>query len=331
MRAVARATSIRLDNYITKELKWLREAYPTSPTLMRIREEAQQAREKVGGAESARDFIKKLHQQNLANLKPLHRAVENAIASQPGVHAEVSRSWLSKENLSPAVERTFFDLKEDLVQTRDVLKNRWKAAPANSDDKCRFCHEERETVDHILSMCPKLSFVDYKERHDQVARQVAKVVLEKFGIPWKREYWTTPLPKTFRLIRDGKEGVLFWDPKVRTVHKMEHNHPDMIIQLPEGPVVILEFSVCRDAGVVERAQQKERRYRQLAEDWAQKHGVHPTVLPLVVGTRGVVPKRTVESLGTLKRWGFDVAISRLQKAAVIGSVKIVWKTLQSSG
>ena len=115
------------------------------------------------------------------------------------------------------------------------------------------------------------------------------------------------------------------DPKVRTAEKMEHNHPDMSIQLPEGPVVILEFTVCRDAVVVERAQQKEQRYRQLAEDWAKKHQVFPTVSS-IVGTRGV-PQRTLDSLATLKRWGFDVSISRLQKSAAIGSVKIVWKTL----
>ena len=89
--------------------------------------------------------------------------------------------------------------------------------------------------------------------------------------------------------------------------------------------------MCRDISVVERAKQKEARYQQLAEDWAMKHGTHPTVLPIVVGTRGVVPERTVESLRTLKRWGFDVEISKRQKAATIGSVKLVWKTLTSSG
>jgi hypothetical protein len=118
---------------------------------------------------------------------------------------------------------------------------------------------------------------------------------------------------------------------VRIAEKMEHNHPDMIIQLPEGPVVILEFTVCRDDAEVERAQKKEQRYRQLAEDWAKKHQVFPIVLPIVVGTRGLVPQRTLDSLATLKRWGFDVSISRFQKSAAIGSVKIVWKTLLSSG
>ena len=158
---------------------------------------------------------------------------------------------------------------------------------------------------------------------------MAKVILEKFGVDWKYEYWTTPLPKSFTLVRDGKRGELLWDPKVKTVNKMEHNHPDMILRLPDGPVAIIEFTVCRDLSVVERSKQKEERYPQLAADRALKYKTHPTVLPIVVGTRGVVPE--VKSLKTLKAWGFDVEMSRIQKAAVWGSVTLIWKTLYSSG
>ena len=78
--------------------------------------------------------------------------------------------------------------------------------------------------------------------------------------------------------------------------------------------------------MVERAKFKEDKYRLLAEDWAKKHKRHLVVLPIVVGTRGAIPKQTVASLAKLKAWGFD-----MQKAAVIGSVKAVWKTLKSTG
>jgi hypothetical protein len=52
---------------------------------------------------------------------------------------------------------------------------------------------------------------------------------------------------------------------------VEHNHPDLILQLPEGPTAFIEFTVCRDDSVVERAKFKEDKYRLLAEDWAKKH------------------------------------------------------------
>ncbi len=66
--------------------------------------------------------------------------------------------------------------------------------------------------------------------------------------------------------------------------------------------IILEFTVCRDAVVMERAQQKEQRYRQLAEDRAKKHQVFPTVLPIVVA-----PERLYLSgfIGDIKAVGFQ--------------------------
>jgi hypothetical protein len=80
-------------------------------------------------------------------------------------------------------------------------------------------------------------------------------------VEWKAEYWTKPPPKQFVLKRDGKEGRLLWNPKVKTVDKVAHNQPDLILQLPDGPTAFIEFTVCRDNSVVERAKFKEDKYR----------------------------------------------------------------------
>jgi hypothetical protein len=64
--------------------------------------------------------------------------------------------------------------------------------------------------------------------------------------------------KQFYLKRDGKEGRLLWNPKVKTVDKVEHNH--LILQLQEGPTAFIEFTVCRDESVVKRAKFKEDKY-----------------------------------------------------------------------
>ncbi len=101
------------------------------------------------------------------------------------------------------------------------------------------------------------------------------------------EYWTKAPPKQFVLKRDGKEGRL------------------LILQLPEGPTAFIEFTVCREDSVVERAKLKEDKCRLLADDWAKKHKRHSVVLPIVLGTSGVIPKQTVASLAKLKAWGFD--------------------------
>jgi hypothetical protein len=49
----------------------------------------------------------KMHTQSLNNQKTFHRAVENAIAKQPEANAELSRNWLSNEQLVPAIQSTF--------------------------------------------------------------------------------------------------------------------------------------------------------------------------------------------------------------------------------
>jgi hypothetical protein len=72
---------------------------------------------------------------------------------------------------------------------------------------------------------------------------------------------------------------------VKTVDQVERNHPDLILQLPEGPTAFIECTVCR-----------EDMY------WAKKHKRHPVVLPIVVGTRGVIPMQTVASLAKLKAY-----------------------------
>ena len=220
VRNIANATSIRLENYVNKQLGWLKTAFPASKLLKRISNEAEEAKTLVGGATTAAEFTKKNHQKTLAALKPLHRAVEDAIASQPDANADASRNWLAKEQLSPFLESTYFRVKEDQVHTRAVLVKRYRMPGSVT---CRHCGKEPETLDHLLSHCAALSFVDYKIRHDQVARQVRKVILEIFGITWQYEWWTNPLPKTFPLIRDGKEGILLWDPKVQTASRVQHN------------------------------------------------------------------------------------------------------------
>ena len=97
----------------------------------------------------------KLHKHNLRTLKPLHRAVETAVMTQGDVNAALSRNWPVK--LSPAVENTFFQIKEEQVQTREVLAKRWQATSGST--KCRFCHVAGESLDHILSDCPVLSLI----------------------------------------------------------------------------------------------------------------------------------------------------------------------------
>ncbi len=101
---------------------------------------------------------------------------------------------------------------------------------------------------------------------------------------------------------------------MKTVDKVEHNHPDLILQLPEGPTAFIEFTVCRDDSVVERAKSKEDKYRLLAE------GKEAQATPRRPSYRVRDEGRDSEAHGSFAgevEAGFDMQVSRLQKAAVI--------------
>jgi hypothetical protein len=55
---------------------------------------------------------------------------------------------------------------------------------------------------------------------------------------------------------------------------VEQNQPDLILQLPEGPTAFIEFTVCRDDTVVERARFKEDKY--LEDSWAKNTSDTPS-------------------------------------------------------
>ncbi len=70
------------------------------------------------------------------------------------------------------------------------------------------------------------------------------------------------------------------------------------------------FAVFRDDSI----EPNIRRSRLFSRELAKKHKRHPVVIPILIATRGVIPKQTVSSLAKLKAWGFDVQVSPLKKA-----------------
>jgi hypothetical protein len=95
------------------------------------------------------------HEDAHNNLKTLHRAVENAIAKQPEANAELSRNWLSKEQLPPAIESTFRSRR-----SKCKLEMACGTPKPRRGDMCRHCHQEPDTLDHIVSASTAVSFTN---------------------------------------------------------------------------------------------------------------------------------------------------------------------------
>ena len=83
----------------------------------------------------------------------------------PKQYSEDDFGWL-KCNTDPRKTSAAFALQEQMIEPRVWKKIRGLV----DDDKCRLCGEHRETVQHLLSGCKKLTGSEDVKRHDNTLK-----------------------------------------------------------------------------------------------------------------------------------------------------------------
>ena len=58
-----------------------------------------------------------------------------------------------------------------------------------STDRCRMCHTQVETVEHIISGCQTLAADKYLNRHNQVAAQLHLDICKHYAIKVDAQHW----------------------------------------------------------------------------------------------------------------------------------------------
>ena len=85
------------------------------------------------------------------------------------IDKDLSRKWLMQSDLKVQTEATICAAQEQALRT-NYTKN--KTVKTSENPFCRMCGERGETVQHIICECKKLAQLDYKRRHDTVAKLV---------------------------------------------------------------------------------------------------------------------------------------------------------------
>ena len=62
-------------------------------------------------------------------------------------------------------------------------------------DRCRMCHTQPETVEHIISGCQTLEADQYHNRHNQVAAHLHVDICRHYGIKVEAECWYQHKPE----------------------------------------------------------------------------------------------------------------------------------------
>ena len=181
----------------------------------------------------------------------------------------------------------------------------------------------KRTTGHLASGCSKLAQREYKRRHDRMGLGVYWELCKKYGMKYSSR-WYEEVPEAVRLSKDGN-FELWWDRSVETTQKLDHNRPDIVlINRVKKEWLIVDFSVPSDVNVVGKEDEKIMRYSPLALDARKLHGVSTKVIPVVVGSFGVVSSRLA---GFLRELGVGHTLGGLQTSAIIGTSIILKKVL----
>ena len=112
--------------------------------------------------------------------KPQHGFLMKTRGTIEDTNHEHSQYWLTKCNLSSHIEGYICAIQEEEINTRGLQQRRSKG---NTDDtnrfKCRLCHREIETIQHLLACCERLRIPFYLPVRDNAVAAVLHQFLTK--------------------------------------------------------------------------------------------------------------------------------------------------------
>ena len=138
--------------------------------------------------------------------------------------------------------------------------------------------------------------------------------------------WFEEVPDTVRRSEDG-QCEIWWNRPIETTVKLDHNRPNVtLINRQDNEWTIVEFSVPWDKNVLLKGEEKITRYIPLAKEIRKVHGVSTKIVPIILGSLGIVTKQLKADLAVL---GMERMLGGLQTSVLIGTHNILRKVINS--
>ena len=88
--------------------------------------------------------------------------------------------WVKDGTLKRTTESLVFAAQEQAIRTNYIKS---KIDKTQDQSQCRMCGSADETINHVLSECPKLAQKEYKRRHDWVGKRIHWELAQKHDFP----------------------------------------------------------------------------------------------------------------------------------------------------
>ena len=230
-------------------------------------------------------------------------------------------AWMRKGYLKKETEGMIIAAQDQALRTNWIKKNIDKQ---DISEKCRMCGERDESVSHIVAECSKLAQTEYKARHDNVARIIHLELCQNRNLI-KEKKWYNHKPES---VYEGEDVKILWDFNIYTDHVIQHRRPDIVVfDKKERKCKIVDIACPGDGRVEMKEKEKIENYAELKREVKKIWNCREVkVVPVVVGALGVISRNLK---GYLKDLGLRCNIELLQKAALLGTAKVLRKVLET--
>ena len=109
--------------------------------------------------------------------KKQHGHLQRSRKNVPNIDQNSTEIWLKKASLSSHIEGYIFAIQEEEINTNLLAAKR--EGESNRNANCRLCKKEKESIQHLIASCPKLSSSMYLSlRHDKVAKVIYDAIID---------------------------------------------------------------------------------------------------------------------------------------------------------
>lgn len=255
---------------------------------------------------------------NLWSGKEIHGRYYNH-SKNTSVDQRHSHTWLHNGNLFPETEGFMLAIQDGIINTRAYSKFIIKD-PTVTDDKCRRCHNARETIEHITNSCSTLAPTKYLDRHNAAAKIIHQSIAIEHSLLNKHTPYYIYTPSD---ILENADYKLYWDKTLQSDKPLSCNRPDITFtDKKEKHTYLIDISIPNDQNVPAKYSEKIQKYIPLAIEleriWKQKT---VTVIPIIISSTGLTH---TSFIGHLSELNLPATIhNQTQKAVILQTCNIV--------
>ena len=114
---------------------------------------------------------------------------------------------------------------------------------------------------------------------------------------------------------------------IQTDREIQARRPDIVlVNRKENEYIVIDIAVPGNASIADKDKEKSQKYQDIRREIARLRDIKTYVVPMVVGSLGMVTKNLAKHLGKI---GIPTKIEPQQKAAFLGSSRLLRNVLKA--